>query len=60
MQAVALDTKGGFDRFVEEQKKAPGEAVLTLVQFDTDDGSVFVGCVEGDHFVILDGAETTP
>lgn len=36
MQTVKKDTEGGFDRFVEDQKKAPGDAVLTLVQFDTE------------------------
>lgn len=34
MASVADDTRGGFDTFVADQKKAPGEAVLTLVQFD--------------------------
>jgi len=34
MQSCASDTAGGFDAFVEEQRKAPGEAHLTLAQFD--------------------------
>lgn len=34
MAVVRKDTEGGFDTFVEEQKKAKGEALLTLVQFD--------------------------
>ena len=34
MQTVAEDTIGGFNRFLEDQKSAPGEAVLTLIQFD--------------------------
>jgi uncharacterized protein YegL len=33
MQVVQGDTIGGFNTFVEEQKKVPGEATLTLVQF---------------------------
>jgi len=33
MQKVQGDTIGGFNTFVEEQKKVPGEATLTLVQF---------------------------
>lgn len=36
MASVASDTVGGFRAFVEDQKKAPGSAVLTLVQFDTE------------------------
>jgi hypothetical protein len=36
MHSVASDTVGGFNRFVEDQKAAPGRAVLTLVQFDTE------------------------
>lgn len=35
MQNLRADVVGGFNTFVEEQKKLPGEAVLTLVQFDT-------------------------
>lgn len=36
MASVAEDTKGGFDTFIEEQKRHPGEANVTLVQFDTE------------------------
>lgn len=34
MAELASDTIGGFNRFLEDQQKAPGEATLTLVQFD--------------------------
>jgi len=34
MSSLRDDTIGGFNAFVEEQKKAPGKAVLTLAQFD--------------------------
>ncbi len=34
MEAVREDTIGGFDAFLEEQKAVPGDASLTLVQFD--------------------------
>ena len=34
MASVVGDTIGGFNRFLEDQKNAPGEAALTLVQFD--------------------------
>lgn len=36
MATVANDTVGGFGVFIEEQKKIPGDCVLTLVQFDSD------------------------
>lgn len=34
MASCADDTRGGFNAFIEEQKKQPGEATLTLTQFD--------------------------
>ena len=34
MSTCVHDTIGGFNTFINEQKKAPGEAKLTLVQFD--------------------------
>lgn len=34
MDEVQDDTIGGFNRFLDEQKKGPGEATFTLVQFD--------------------------
>ena len=34
MNGVKNDTIGGFNTFLEEQKKAAGEGTLTLVQFD--------------------------
>lgn len=36
MAAVADDTIGGFNQFLLDQKRAPGEGVLTLVQFDNE------------------------
>lgn len=35
MESIREDTIGGFNAFVEQQKKASGTATLTLVQFDT-------------------------
>lgn len=35
MMSLRNDVVGGFNAFVDEQKKLPGDAVLTLVQFDT-------------------------
>lgn len=37
MAAVRDATISGFNEFVEGQKKAPGEANLTLIQFDSED-----------------------
>jgi hypothetical protein len=37
MESIRDDTIGGFNAFLDEQKKQPGEATLSLVQFDTRD-----------------------
>ncbi len=37
MSAIASDIVGGFNSFLDEQRKQPGGARLTLVQFDTGD-----------------------
>jgi uncharacterized protein YegL len=34
MGTIKADTIGGFNQFLEDQKKAAGEALMTLVQFD--------------------------
>lgn len=34
MESVRTDTIGGFNTFLKTQKECPGEATLTLVQFD--------------------------
>ena len=36
MESVKADTIGGFNAFLQEQKTAPGEATLTLAQFDNE------------------------
>lgn len=36
MSTVREDAEGGVNSFIEGQAKEPGEALLTLVQFDTD------------------------
>jgi len=36
MQSIREDAEGGVNAFVLEQAKHPGEALLTLVQFDTE------------------------
>lgn len=35
MQLVKEKTIEGFNTFLDEQKKVPGEATISLVQFDT-------------------------
>lgn len=35
MEAIRDDTIGGFNTFLDEQKKAPGDATITLAQFDS-------------------------
>jgi FtsP/CotA-like multicopper oxidase with cupredoxin domain len=37
MQSIRADVVGGFNAFVDTHKAAPGEATLTLVQFDSQD-----------------------
>jgi hypothetical protein len=36
MHSIADDTIGGFNSFLKEQKEAPGQANLTLAQFDSN------------------------
>ena len=43
MAEVQSDMIGGMNKFVEEQKKLPGEATLTMVQFDTKYEILFEG-----------------
>jgi hypothetical protein len=37
MGAVRHDGEGGFNAFLREQREEPGEALLTLVRFDSED-----------------------
>ena len=43
MQSVRNDTIGGFNAFLKTQKEAPGEATLTLAQFDDQYEVVYSG-----------------
>ena len=36
MTSIAKDAIGGFNTFLEEQKRIPGEASLTFIQFNTE------------------------
>lgn len=44
MHRVRDDVVGGFNKFVEDQKKLPGEAALTLIQFDDQYQVDYVNC----------------
>jgi hypothetical protein len=37
MEVIRDDTIGGFNTFLKEQKEVPGEATITLAQFDSQD-----------------------
>ncbi len=41
MESIANDMKGGFDSFIREQKKLPGECQVTLARFDNEYELVF-------------------
>lgn len=43
MAAIAHDMMGGFDTFIAEQKKLPGECKVTLAQFDDNYELVYSG-----------------
>lgn len=34
MQSIRSDTEGGFDAYIAEQRRQPGEVLVTLAQFD--------------------------
>jgi hypothetical protein len=36
MESIKSDTEGGFNAFIDDQCKQPGEAHVTLAQFDTE------------------------
>lgn len=36
METIRGDTVGGFNSFLEEQKKVPGNCLFTMAQFDTE------------------------
>lgn len=42
MESIRTDMEGGFKAFLEEQKTLPGQAVLSLSQFDNVYESVYV------------------
>jgi len=36
MESIKADAEGGINTFIDQQKSEPGEALLTLVQFDNE------------------------
>jgi hypothetical protein len=48
MQQIRSDAEGGVNAFIESQAREPGEALLTLVQFDTEYEFVHQGAPIGD------------
>jgi hypothetical protein len=43
MERIAADMRGGFDAFIAEQRKVPGECAVTLAQFDNEYEVVYQG-----------------
>lgn len=43
MAGIASDMRGGFDTFIAEQKKIPGECSVSLIQFDDHYEVVYQG-----------------
>jgi hypothetical protein len=41
MQSIKDDTEGGFNAFIDEQRKQPGECRVTLAQFDDQYDEVY-------------------
>ncbi len=48
MQDIRRDAEGGINGFLEDQANQPGEALLTLVQFDTEYEFIHRGIPVGD------------
>jgi hypothetical protein len=48
MQSVKTDTEGGLRAFLDAQKEAPGETLVTLRQFDHKHDTVFENVPLGD------------
>jgi uncharacterized protein YegL len=59
MGGMWIEEIGGFNAFIEGQKKEPGEAALTLVHFDNE-FAVHFDRLPIDKFVPLTGLEFAP
>ena len=59
MEEIRTDAEGGVNTFIREQAQQPGDALLTLVQFDTEyefvhresrsSGPRLQACAPGQH-----------
>jgi hypothetical protein len=60
MSSIRSDAEGGINTFIESQKTEPGEALLTLVQFDTEYEFVHKGMPIGNvpHFHLVPRGST--
>jgi uncharacterized protein YegL len=47
MESIRTDAEGGINTFIDSQKSEPGEALLTLVQFDTEYEFIHKGAAIG-------------
>jgi uncharacterized protein YegL len=47
MMSIKEDTEGGFNAFIEEQRGVPGEARVSLVQFDDEYEEVYSSVLVG-------------
>jgi len=59
MESIKSDAIGGYNSFIEEQKKVPGEASLTYIQFDTEYEVVYENKSLKD-VPVLDGSVYVP
>jgi hypothetical protein len=48
MEAIADDTRGGFNAFLDDQRKEEGTATVTLYDFNTTVDQVYEGYPIGD------------
>lgn len=48
MSPIAADMRGGFDTFIAEQRKLPGDCAVTLAQFDDKHDIVYAGTPIGN------------
>jgi hypothetical protein len=61
MGAIADDIVGGFNQFLAEQRASQGDALVTLVQFDSDDPfEVLIDRGEVGEVIDLDATRYQP
>ena len=60
MQSIKDDTEGGFDAFIAEQRKQPGECRVTLAQFDDQYEEVYRGRARGRRAAAVPVSRAAP